>query len=399
MSRPVAAIGCCVLALVVLSGATTARASSGPQETAPTTLVARVADEGGAAVSEHDVVVLIIDAERQVADELMAKTSETGEARFENVSVGPGFSAWASTTYETASYQGDPVSLTPGVEAIIPLTVYSVSDAPTNLHIEMLHVIINTIEPGLYQVVQVMSVLNPGEQAGFSGEQYEGRPIGLAIPVPDGATGVGPIPQFSGLDAANMATEENRILDLRPVPPGSHQIAVQYDLMTDSGGSDLAITMPYPTAEVSMLVGPGLGITQIESAQLTELEPVAIPNQGDFANYRSDVLGAGEVLNFHLGPPEAPLSIGSWALVALAAALFAGAVVSMLSGRKGPPAETSAPPAPHRGQLIAEVAQLDDQHAAGSLADADYEARRADVIARIVAIDEGAAGGQGRRGA
>jgi hypothetical protein len=142
-----------------------------------------------------------------------------------------------------------------------------------------------------------------------------------------------------------------------------------------------------------MLVGPGLGAVVVESDQLIELDPVAIPNQGDFANYRSDVIDAGGTLRFRIGPPSAPMSIGAWSLLALAAALFAGAIVSMWGGRRSAPAAgaTSPPPA-DREALILEVARLDDEHAAGVIPDADYTARRADAIARLVAIDEGSGG-------
>ncbi len=367
--------------------------SAAPQDTLPTTLTARVVNERGEAVAEQDVIVFIIDAEQQITDRLEAPTSAEGAAIFEDVAIGTGYTAWTASIYETASYQGEPVELTPGVATTLPLTVYTVTDAPTNLHIRMLHVIINTIEPGLYQAVQVMSVMNPAEQAGFSGELYDGRPVGLVIPIPDTARAAGPIAQFSGLDPALLVVEAGRILDLRPVPPGSHQIAVQYELLTEADGSDIAMNFPYPTTEVSLLVGPGLGTVVLESDQLTELEPAAIPNQGDFANFRSDVIDAGGTLRFRLGPPSAPLSIAAWSLLALAVALFAGALVSMWGGRKAPAPGASetvpADPASERQDLLAQVARLDDQHAAGSIAEDDYHALRARAIARLVDIDGG----------
>jgi len=372
----------CAAALCsVLAVAAAAQTEDAAQALEPTDLLVTLRTEAGAPIAGQEVFVVVSDG-AEVTEELTGTTSDDGELRFEGVSAAAGYTARPIAVIDGFPYQGDRVALTPGVEATLPLTIFDVSDAPVNLHIEVLHIIINVLEPGVYQALQVMSVLNTGDRAAFSEEQFQGQPVGIVIPLPTGASTITPLPaEVSGLDPAKLAQDGNRMLDLRPAPPGSSQVAVQYEIVTDPDGGDVEIVLPYPTAQVSLLIGPGLGAVTIESDQLEELETVEIPGQGEYANFGSDVFASAETLRFRLGPPSAPLSVGSWALLGLAAALLAGAAASIFFAR-GPgldPAE--------RPRLLAEVARLDGQHAGGALSDADYHALRSVAITRLMEID------------
>lgn len=353
------------------------------QATQPTDLLVRVTDEAGEGIGGQEVFV-IVSNNMEIAEELTGVTDEAGEIRFAGVAVATGYMARPSSVFEDYPYQGDAALLTAGVEALLPLTVFSVGDAPSSLHIEVFHIILNVVELGVYQVVQVMSVLNVGERAAYSAEEFDGRRVGIVVPLPAGISTFTPLPEeMSGLDADHLAQDGNRILDLRPVPPGTHQVAIQYEILTGPDGGDVEVTLPYPTARVSMLVGPGVDTVVIESDQLQELEPIEIPGQGQFANFSGDVIAAGGTLRFRIGPPEAPMTAGAWSLLALAAALLASAGASIFLGGRS----TSDPG--ERDALIAEVARLDARHESGALADPDYHAARGAAIGRLVELDEG----------
>jgi hypothetical protein len=358
-------------------------AAAAPQEraTQPTDLLVRVTDEAGEGIAGHEVFVIVSNS-MEVAEELTGTTDDDGELRFEGVPVATGYMARPIAVFEGYPYQGDAAPLTAGVEALLPLTVFTVDSSPANLHIDVFHIILNVVEPGVYQVVQVMGILNVGERAAYSGEEFDGRRVGIVIPLPAGVSTFTPLPpEMSGLDAESLAQDGNRLLDLRPVPPGNHQVAVQYEILTDPDGGDVEVTLPYPTAQVSMLVGPGVGTVVIESDQLQELEPVDIPSQGQYANFTSDVIAGGEILRFRIGPPEAPMTTASWSLLALAAALLASAAASILFGA------ASAPDPGERSGLIAEVARLDAQHDSGALEDAEYHGLRGAAIGRLMELD------------
>jgi len=251
---------------------------------------------------------------------------------------------------------------------------------PPTLHIDILHIVLNLVEPGVYQAIQVMNVINVGEEPARAGPAVGELRAGMIIPVPTGALEIAPVTGFAGLATIELAMEGGQLLDLQPVPPGTHQVAVQYTLFVAEEGSDFEITLPYPTAEVSLLVGPGLESTRVESAQMAELEPQQISGRGVYASWRSDVLAPGDALRFRLGPERPALSVEAWALLGLAAALFAGAAASLWGSRRLPDPEA-------RGRLIAEIAALDDAHAAGGIADNDYYARRSEAIGRLLRIE------------
>ncbi len=357
------------------------QAQQAQQDTQPTDLLVRVTDEDGEGIAAQEVFVIVSNA-MEVAEELTGVTDEDGEIRFPGVAVATGYRARPVSVFQGYPYQGDAMALTAGVEALLPLTVFTVDTTPARLHIEVFHIILNFVEPGVYRALQVMSILNVGERAAYSSEEFEGRAVGMIIPLAAGASAITPLPpEMGGLDLDNMAQDGDRLLDFRPVPPGSHQVAVQYEIRTDAAGGDVEITVPYPTAQVSLLVGPGLGTVVIESDQLQELEPVDIPDQGQYANFSSDVIAGGETLRFRIGPPQAPMTPGEWSLLALAAALLASAGASIFLGGR------SAPDPGERSDLIAEVARLDTQHESGALADPDYHAARSAAIGRLMELD------------
>ena len=363
------------------AGQVAAAPQQAQQTTQPTDLLVRVTDEAGEGIAAQEVFVIVSNA-TEVAEELTGITDEDGEIRFEDVAVATGYRARPVSVFEGYPYQGDATTLTAGVETLLPLTVFTVDSAPASLHIEVFHVILNVVEPGVYQALQVMSILNVGGRAAYSGEEFDGRAVGMVIPLAAGASAITPLPpEMSGLDPDNLARDGDRLLDFRPVLPGSHQVAVQYEIRTAADGGDVEFTVPYPTAQVSVMVGPGLGTVVIESDQLQELEPVEIPDQGQYASFNSDVLAAGETLRFRIGPPQAPMTAGAWSLLALAAALLASVGASIFSG--GAP----APDPGERNDLIAEVARLDTQHESGALADAAYHAARGAAIGRLMELD------------
>jgi len=372
-----------LLLFVGALAAPAAGAAAPAQETVPTDLVVQVRDEAGTPVAGQEVFVVVSNG-TEVTDELTGTSTEDGEVRFEGIAVAPGYTARPIAVSEGFPYQGERVTLIPGELAILPLSIASISDTPVSLHIDVLHIILNVVQPGQYQALEVMSVLNIDDRAAYGSETYQGERVGLVIPLPTGATQVTPLPpEMSGLDPDRLVQDGNRLLDLRPVPPGNHQVAVQYEIVTDPDGGDVELTVPHPTQQVSLLLGPGLGTVSIESDQLTELDPVSIPDQGQYANFTSDVLSAGDTLRFHIGPDSPPLSPASWALLALAAALLASAAASFALTRR--PAHDPR----DRGTLLAAIARLDDRHAAGELADTDYYAQRGELLGRLMELGGG----------
>ena len=346
------------------------------QDAGVTNVLVQVTDETGAGVSDQEVYVVISDGD-EVIEDFTGNTAFDGFLRLTNIKVGPQHTASAVTLFEDYPYRSLETPLTPGVEAVIPLDVFTVSSDSSNPHINVLHMIINVLQPGVYQVIQLVEVLNPGEIAGFTGELFDGRKIGLIIPVPPTATNVAPVEQIGGLDPSKLSLDGNRLLDLRPLPPGVHQMVIQYELLPGTGGSDIELTVPYPTAQVTIQAGPGIDSVEIHSDQLIEQPPATDIPGGPFAYWTSDVFGSGDTLRFRLGPQRPILSTASWSLLALAVALLASSAASIWGGRSpGQPQQ--------RTFLLAEIAQLDHDHHEGRISGSDYHARRGQAIERLM---------------
>lgn len=353
------------------------------QQEAASVLV-RVTDEAGVPVGDQAVAIDVHDGDRLVG-RLDGVTDNDGAVLFSDVPSGPGYRVQAVVEYGGYPYRGEPTELVDDRNVTLSMRVYNTTSAGTPLHIDMLHVVLNVVEPGFYQAIQVMSVRNVAEKAFLGEPGFEGQPVGMVIPVPTGASQVAPLPpEMSGLDTDFLAVDEDRLVDLRPVPPGLHQVGISYELVTGSEGADIELTLPYPTAQVSLLVGPGLDDVEIDAPTMVEQAPQEIPNQGAYAHWTSDVIDAGGTLVFHVGPRRPPLSAAAWSLIALGAALFAGVAASIWGGV-----------APERGQesrlrLVEEVARLDRDYLDGRVADGDYYQRRGNAIERILEIDHGA---------
>ena len=350
-----------------------------PQDDA--SVLVRVSDESDAPVVNRTVSLEIYDGQRLVRT-LEGETEDDGAVIFSGVPSGPGMLAHASVEYGGFPYRAEPRSLAGGGNVVVSLRVFNTTDAGMPLHIDMLHVVLNVVEPGLYQAIQVMSVRNVAEKAFYGATEFQGVPVGMEIPVPTGASRVTPLPpEVSGLDPSFLALDAGRLLDLRPVPPGVHQIGVGYELVTGPEGSDVELRLPYPTAQVSLLVGPNLDDVEIDAPDMIEQEPQEIPGQGIFAHWTSDVIDAGGTLTFHIGPRTSPLSAADWSLIGLGVALLAG-VAGSIWGAASPAANEDS-----RRQLIEQVARLDRDQRDGGVSDEDYHRRRGEAIGRILEID------------
>ncbi len=350
--------------------------ASAGQNLEVTTLLVQVTDETGTGVSDQEVYVVISDGD-EVVEDFTGNTAPDGFLRLADVTVGAQYTASAVTLFQDYPYRSLETPLIPGVEAVLPLNVFTVSPDASNPHINVLHMIINVLQPGIYQVIQLVEVLNPSETAGFTGESLDSREIGLVIPVPPTAANVAPVEQIGGLDPSRLSLDGNRLLDLRPLPPGVHQMVIQYELHPGTGGADIELTVPYPTAQVTVLAGPGIDSVEIRSDQLIEQPPATDMPGGPFAYWTSDVFASGDTLRFRLGPQRPMLSTASWSLLALAVALLASSAASIWGVR-------SSEQPQRRALLVAEIAQLDSDHDGGHLNDSDYHARRGHAIEHLM---------------
>ncbi len=193
--------------------------------TAPASVLVLVSDESGNPVAGEMVVLQINDGD-EIIDEIVATSEDDGAVLFEKIPTADGYVAVPFVVYNGYTYRGEETILVPDGNAALSITVYTASEDGTEPHIEILHIVLTAVAPGMYQAVQVMQVLNVNEQAFFGGPVFEGQRSGLTVPFPPGAVRVAPLSDISGLDPSRLAVDGNRLLDLRALPPGTHQLAI-----------------------------------------------------------------------------------------------------------------------------------------------------------------------------
>lgn len=349
----------------------------------------------GRPLADAPVVLEVYDGQ-QILQSLESVTDGEGNAVFADVQANAENVARLGAHYGGIVYYSDPVILGSETVRDLAVTVTEVSSEGHPLHLETLHIIVQIDDPTRYQVLEFATVSNAGEMAWAGGPPLaDGTPSGLVIPLPSGATEVRPAPFPSAADAipadAIPAGEPGPyILDPRPVPPSGRQVALTYVLEAGDDGADLQLTLPYPAASVSVLVGgAAVGAVEFHDSNLERGDPQQIGDQ-QYEVWSATSLSPDTEILLGIGPRTQLLSPEAWGLIGLGLAL-AGAVVASFKGlRPGPDAEQL------REEILRRIARLDLEHEAGSVDDAEYQRRRGEDVERLLTVqswlDAGAVG-------
>lgn len=377
MKRPFVPIGLRRLAVVALWLGVPAIASAAQVE-------GRVVDVDGAGV----VLSLVLEVHdgQQIVYQGEGRTDSDGVARWPDVPRSEGLNARIRTTYDGAEYFSEVAALDNGAGSFA-LTVRPVVREGRPLHLDILHLIVQADEPGFLRVLQFMTVSNAGEAPFAGGPRLaDGRSAGVVIPLPAAATKVSAAPFPNADDALNLdraQTDSDRILDGRPVPADGRQVAVTYELTLEDGGADIALLLPYPTQNVSLLLG-GAGAKEltIESEQL-RFENTEMIGDQEYGLWVVEALQPGTELAFTVAPPGLTLTPGQIGLLAAGAGLLLAVAGSLLGGG------SADYRAEQRRTVIAAIAAIDDSHQAGDVDDSDYFRRRGHELDRLALLDLG----------
>jgi hypothetical protein len=245
--------------------------------------------------------------------------------------------------------------------------------------------IFRVVEPGLYEVAQVMSIVNDGDAPYQSGPEVAGRGnAGLVIPVPRQAARINALPPpQGGLNPAALVLEDARLLHMEPVAPGLQQVGISYEVVVGPEGEELSFALPYPTQRVSLLVGGPAGASvQVEAPQLVREQPMELGAQGVFAQWSAASLSAGDTISFRIGPTAAPVSAKTWALISFSFAIVFAIGVSIYGGHRRHDL------ALERERLIEHIARLDLSNETGQMDASEYFSQRGAALEQLAALDE-----------
>lgn len=229
-------------------------------------------------------------------------------------------------------------------------------------------------------VIESVTVVNTGDLAyiGRGREMVGGDASGvsLAFALPDGARDINVFD--SDLDMPEIVSVDQGFGTTVAFPPGETRTTFSYSVPGTGGSFDLSRPALYPTLELSIYAAPPL---DIESNRLVRGEGVTLEGKRYERWTAEDSLEAGDPLQaLAIARAEASSVPLVATLAGLALAGFAITLVARARGTRRKPVPVS-----DRDSLLAQVAELDLDHASGKVDGSEYEKRRAALIARIKA--------------
>jgi mono/diheme cytochrome c family protein len=285
-----------------------------------------------------------------------------------------------------------------GGTADLPVIVYDTTSDLGQLRADRLHIFFDFSQPGKIQVVNLYIISNLGNQVVVSANGTD--PV-LQFAVPAGAENL----QFQdGELGGRYVQTESGFGDLQGVVPGAgqHQVLFAYDLPYDKK-LDLSVTVPLTVDAAIVMVPPGgvklksdqladAGTRDMQGLTFQMYQATAPLNTGEALSLKlSGKVGASAAAAAHsdtLTPLLIGLGVFGLALVGGGLWLYRVQAVKTAAEKldaEDASAQDAGQPAAGESSesLIDAIVALDDLHASGSLPEAAYQDRRADLKARL----------------
>jgi len=319
--------------------------------------------------------------------ELTAEFDEAGNFAFENVDFAEDFVFFAAVEYMDISYISKFYRVGPEESHIeLSVVIYEATTDPSALVIDRLHVFFTYPTPDTVQVIQTLSVSNPGNKTVIPASETEPS---LRFILPDGATNLafteGDIGQPYVLTADGFG-------DPSPILPGmgEYQLVYFYDMpysrkMTWSQPLALATN-----AVVLFIPDSGLKMTSDQ----VEASGTEIFNETVYQIYVGGPIAAGEEIEAEISGRNPSAGTGL-AFSANTTSIIIGALGLVLAGigvwwwfRGDQVDETEADDGGNPEDIMDEIITLDEKFEAGEIGEKVYKKRRDALKARLSKLVE-----------
>lgn len=327
------------------------------------------------------------------------ETDDAGAFRFEGLPTGSQYVYLLTVAYGGSTFGSDIVSFAAGEETLdVPLQVYETSATPGEITVNLAQWFVDSHE-GALLIGELYRITHDSDRVYVGSEEVaEGRNAVLRFNVPAGATSV----VFDGGEIGQrFIRTADGVVDTQPLLPGGTQILMRYLLPYSGSRAELTQSVNYPVERLSLLVVDGPDVTtnlqdagaqtvaeqqwnSFEGANLPAGEAVSVRLAG-LARAESQSAGAGATSTAVVAHnPELLYAVAALAFLAVLAVFTGYMLRRPAAAGSGQPAETLpapatafADPAAERARLLAAIARLDDQYAAGEIDEASYLPARA----------------------
>jgi len=265
--------------------------------------------------------------------------------------------------------------ITPADSGEVEIPVYEITDVDTAIAVISYHLI---LDARMGEGAQILIVHNRGDRTYRTGE---GHGHGLEIPLPEGVTDITQGPQ-------GLHTHDGTLVDTRPVKPGDNQLLFAFRLPPSRR---IVQEMPYPIGALDVLITPPE--TPVTGIALQDLGEIDLGRRR-YRRFSGTALKPGDRINFQIGSAapagssfakQAPWILGGVALGIGLLAVFFRAAWQRGAPAVGAKADDGSIRS-RRKTLMAQIADLDDRFAEGEVAEADYQAQRATLMAEVVTL-------------
>ena len=321
-------------------------------------------------------------------------TDAEGRFRFEGVVFVPDLFYGVSVQYQGALY-GQDVDLSSGSPPPISLTVYEATDKEEVLSASVVSVLFSGVDRATETlgVLEIVTLGNTADRTYVPGPE----PMKLLrFGLPPGAQD---LRVESGLLGAGVVQVDRGFALTASVPPGEHQIMYTYRFPYSGVEGPFAKSLPYGAGRLRMLAPEGM--LQLSSSQLGSAE-IATIGQRSYRLLEASDLPRGLKVTVGLsGLPQAsfwdrlsqrskgiPFEYIAPAGLGLLVVFLLGFSVWRQAGKRRPAFGASGVSAlaTRRQALVETLADLQRRFESGTLTEEDYQRRRNELKARLVAV-------------
>ena len=358
---------------------------------------------GGSAPADVAVTLYYL-RNGEIVEQRTHVTDAVGAYRFTEISTEPALTFVVVAAYEQVPYNTPELQFAETTEIQAPpLAVYEASQDASVVRVvtDVLFVAPGEEGSGMLGVIEVVRLANDSDRTylatGVAGGGAPMNVLRFALP-----TNAEDLTMLSGLSAQNVVQIDRGFGVFMPLLPGEREVAFGYQLPYSGSTLELNKRTVYPTDHFAILALEEHAL-QFNSSQL-EVHATPIGDRRYLVGATNSLAARADVSVQVAGLPAPSLQVRLerlFARVRAAQATFLVllgivlvlpvlyAVYRMRGGLRRKVARTSAAAAvapDAQEALLLEIAQLDDDFAAGGLAEADYRQLRADKKQRLLEL-------------
>ncbi|NLE43984.1 MAG: hypothetical protein GX620_04635 [Chloroflexi bacterium] len=311
---------------------------------------------------------------------LGSSVGSDGVFRFEGLDTTGDVDLIARTVYQDVAYHSPVARLAPGIHELnLPITIYEVTDDPSSIRIEVLHLFVS-LDGDRLRIAEYHQLGNDGDRTYAGMSVDDGVRTTLTVKLPDGASSL----QFDPAAAdGRFQRRDGAFVDTRPIVPGASTLEVvfSYELPYRVGETvERVYGLPVDVIRI-MALDEGLSIqgAGVVAGSVVDSE------MGPVRSFGAGPLLAGERLAFLVvsrgSATQAPVSDGVGrgdAALGLAALMLALVAVYLLWR----PGDIATPPVWAR-EIVSEMADLDVALIAGRMSVEDHRLQREELTGQL----------------